>query len=456
MKFSIIRDIFLIRYLQKKLGYIVYLFQMQEDLLNYQDFVQNNTIRPRLRPQVPKNLRNVTPSGNRDTFQSPSTSSTCNQDSNLLTSPPPQQREDKWTLCKPQVHHKSIQVRPDMVHHSVGVNIPKRKGKLHFILKEDVTAEENDPSSIGSTSEFTETEGSSVPMFNELVGRDFMKNLIRNKPAEFLGVPKQYYWIIEYLEKKSKIPSFHIILTLYKIKNNDTFSRMSDIFQVSLATLWRMFYKTLRLLSLFFKQFLYWPTAVNIKRNLPPVFTCNRDYANVQSIIDAFEIEIEKPKKPIDQALTWSQYKQCNTIKYLIGATPDGFINFISEGYGGRISDMNLVEQSGFLEVVPENATILADRGFKHLETHLLQKSVKVLRPPTVTKDRKMTKSEVLDTKVIASLRIHIERVIRRVRLFKLLKPHAVVNNKLVNVLDDAVIVACGLINLQSPILRKI
>lgn len=157
----------------------------------------------------------------------------------------------------------------------------------------------------------------------------------------------------------------------------------------------------------------------------------------------------------MQQTLTWSNYKHCNTIKYLIGSTPDGYISFVSEGYGGRISDINLVEQSGFLEAVPDNCTIIADRGFKHLESHLAQKNVTVLRPPSVLKDTKMTKSEVMESKIIASLRIHIERVIRRVRLFKLLKPHSVVNNKLVNVLDDAVIIACGLINLQAPIIKK-
>lgn len=33
-----------------------------------------------------------------------------------------------------------------------------------------------------------------------------------------------------------------------------------------------------------------------------------------------------------------------------------------TEGCGDRISDMKLVEQSGFLETVPEHAMILTDR----------------------------------------------------------------------------------------------
>lgn len=342
-----------------------------------------------------------------------------------------------------------------MVNRSVSARISKKRKPGIYLLDEE-SSEGHDPSTVGSTTDFSEKESSSnLPMQKSLAGRYFILSLIEKKPFSYIGVPKQYYWIIQFIAKEVKIPSLHIIITLYKLKNNETFAKMKDLFEISLSTLWRIFYKSLKTLSLFFTQIVYWPTALNIKRNLPTTFTTSKEYASVQAIIDCFEIEIEKPKKPIDQALTWSQYKSCNTIKYLISATPDGFINFVSEGYGGRISDMYLVEQSGYLEVIPAYSTILADRGFKHLESHLLTKSVKVLRPPSVLKDTKMTKTEVLDTKILASLRIHIERVIRRVRLFKMLKPHAVVNNKLINVLDDAVIVACGLINLQSPVIRK-
>ena len=35
-------------------------------------------------------------------------------------------------------------------------------------------------------------------------------------------------------------------------------------------------------------------------------------------------------------AQTWSDYKSHNTIKFLIGITPTGFISFLSNCYGGR------------------------------------------------------------------------------------------------------------------------
>lgn len=51
--------------------------------------------------------------------------------------------------------------------------------------------------------------------------------------------------------------------------------------------------------------------------------------------------------------------------------------------------------------------------------------------------------------------KIHIERVIRRLREFTMLKPHACVNNYLLGKLDDVITIACGLINLQSSLINK-
>jgi len=39
----------------------------------------------------------------------------------------------------------------------------------------------------------------------------------------------------------------------------------------------------------------------------------------------------------------WSQHKHYNTAKYLISITPQGVINFISRGWGGRTSDQFIV-----------------------------------------------------------------------------------------------------------------
>lgn len=105
------------------------------------------------------------------------------------------------------------------------------------------------------------------------------------------------------------------------------------------------------------------------------------------------------------QALTWSDYKKSNTAKFLIPITPDGFINYISPGSGGQASDVEIVQKSGYLDLLPEGASILADRGFKHIETILRTKKCKLFRPPSVSANVKSSELDVVLIKQIASVR---------------------------------------------------
>ena len=69
---------------------------------------------------------------------------------------------------------------------------------------------------------------------------------------------------------------------------------------------------------------------------------------------------------------------------------------FMSEGFGGRASDIEVVQNSGFLDIIPENSVVLADRGFKSLESTLTKKNCKLLRPPSVINGQKSTEEENL------------------------------------------------------------
>ena len=119
---------------------------------------------------------------------------------------------------------------------------------------------------------------------------------------------------------------------------------------------------------------IYFPDPLSVREVLPIPFRAN--YSHVQSIIDCFEIKVQKPTNSVHQALTWSEYKKCNTLKYLISSSPDGLINFISNGYGGRINDTLITEELGLLSVLPEGCAVMADRGFKQIQTILNKKNV--------------------------------------------------------------------------------
>jgi len=141
-------------------------------------------------------------------------------------------------------------------------------------------------------------------------------------------------------------------------------------------------------------------------------------------------------------------------MKYLISCTPDGLISYVSDGFGGRITDKKIVEESGFLKNLENGAHIMADRGFKHIDEFLAAGNNVLVRPPSVSSTVKSSKQKVKEAKRIASLRIHIERVISRIREYAILQPHAQVHRSLIKYLDYIVLIACALINLQNYLIK--
>ena len=73
---------------------------------------------------------------------------------------------------------------------------------------------------------------------------------------------------------------------------------------------------------------------------------------------------MERPKSLMARAQTWSNYKHHNTVKFLIGVSPQGSITFVSKGWGGHVSDQHLTENCGILDNLLPGDVVLADRRF--------------------------------------------------------------------------------------------
>lgn len=100
-----------------------------------------------------------------------------------------------------------------------------------------------------------------------------------------------------------------------------------------------------------------------IRTNLPDTF--QGPHSKARCIIDCTEINIERPKALYIQAATWSDYKKHNTVKFLIGIAPSGFITYLSDGYGSRTSDRYICQDCGSYKLLEYGDEINADRSFK-------------------------------------------------------------------------------------------
>ena len=315
------------------------------------------------------------------------------------------------------------------------------------------TSSSYEPSNSNSQSTTSES-GLKNRIFQDKVYSAYTKIIIESDPLLYLGIRKQSMYVIDLLHSGTGISVKNIYIVLKKIKCNPPFVSIAHEFGLSESQVCKIFKTNIGIISSCLKQLVFWPQEKDVLINLPIQFRYR--YASLQSIIDCFEIEIEKPSDSVNQALTWSQYKKCNTCKYLISVTPDGLINYISEGVCGRCTDMAIVENCGFLTVLPEKVGVMADRGFKQLDILVQKKGCKLFRPPSVSENVRSSKSDVKKTKRIASIRIHVERVINRIRNFKLLDIHARIDNKLLPYIDDAVFIAAALVNLQSEVIKQI
>lgn len=244
-----------------------------------------------------------------------------------------------------------------------------------------------------------------------------------------------------------------ILIVLFRLRLNLPTQVVADMFKISPTAVSRIFLKVLHVMYIKMKPLISWPDREDLRRNMP--FEFRKYFGNkVTVIIDCFELFIETPSLLKARAQTWSNYKHHNTVKYLIGITPQGVVSFISAGWGGRASDKWLTENSTFLDRLLPGDLVLADRGFNIQESvGLMCAEVKI---PAFTKGKKQLSAfEVESTRKIAHVRIHVERVIGNiVQKYPILvstMPITMLNigeNEDATTLDKIVTVCCALVNM--------
>ena len=221
---------------------------------------------------------------------------------------------------------------------------------------------------------------------------------------------------------RSLTPINQLFMTLIKLRQNKEDLCLAIDFNVSRQTVAKTVIQWINFLYLELSEINWWQDRQVIDSYFPHNFL--KLFPDTRVVLDATEIPIEKPTNIAAQRMTFSVYKNRNTVKTLVGVSPRGQVTFISDCYGGSTSDRQIIERSELVtrcdSFFEKKDAIMADRGimvqdlFSHMDVHV--------NTPTTMKGRNQLPSAIVNyDRKIASKRIHVERVIGLAKTYKIL-----------------------------------
>ncbi|XP_013875198.1 uncharacterized protein LOC106525482 [Austrofundulus limnaeus] len=187
-----------------------------------------------------------------------------------------------------------------------------------------------------------------------------------------------------------------------------------------------------------------WIPEEQIQKNLPADF---KDYPDTTVILDCTELRCQCPSSPLLQSEVFSSYKSHCTLKGLIGMAPHGAVTFVSGLYTGSISDEQITRESGLLALLKPGMAVMVDRGF------LIDDVVPCRVYKAAFLSGRSQVSAVDETQATARLRLHVERLILRVKEHKLFDSE--IPGGVFGIISQLYTVACLLTNYEDGPLVK-
>ena len=233
-----------------------------------------------------------------------------------------------------------------------------------------------------------------------------------------------------------------LFLTLIKIRQHKTKFELSRLFNISETAVVNIWVTWVNCMAKQWREVNMFPDRDIVRFFSPLGFKAK--FPSTRIIIDGTECPVMKPKSPIAQQATFSTYKNRNTIKLLVGATPGGLVNYVSPAYGGSTSDRQICERSNLLTLCDKGDSIMADKGF-NVQDLFAPYDVTINIPTFFRKKNRMTGKTVLKDRAISSKRVHIERIIGLAKTYTILKePLNVTETKLASEITFVCFMLCN------------
>ena len=204
-------------------------------------------------------------------------------------------------------------------------------------------------------------------------------------------------------------PENHLFLTMLKLRQAKEDIELSILFKISPATVSTIIITWINFMFFQLGELDFWPGREIIEQHMPQ--NCKAQFPKTRVILDATETPINKPSLVDDQSVTFSTYKNRNTLKTVIGCSPRGLVTYISNSYGGSASDRQIIERSELCtkpSMFQRGDSIMADRGIM-VQDLFANKHVQVNTPSMLKGKPQLDAVTVVRDRRIASKRIHIE-----------------------------------------------
>lgn len=231
-----------------------------------------------------------------------------------------------------------------------------------------------------------------------------------------------------------------------KMKLGISFSAVAVLFGVHEKTKSHTFYAVLHTLAEIIKDWIYKPPITDIMLSQPSCFKVNYPQC---TLIDCTEMKTETLSEVRQQHMLCSPYKVTYTLKFLVAIIPNGMVVFKSKPYDGRCSDTHITLDSNFFNIIEAKEAILANRGFPGIRTSLADRGVVLIMPPfSAGSNIPFTPEEMEQTYSAASIRIHAERAIKRIKHYNILNHRIPISP--IPAMDQIFHMCCVLANLQA------
>lgn len=245
-----------------------------------------------------------------------------------------------------------------------------------------------------------------------------------------------------------------LFLTLVRLRTGLLMRDIAGRFSITMSTASRIFTTWINFLYGELTELCRLPDIDKMKVNTAMSFSAFND---VHIVMDCTELFTEKPSDLDERKQTFSNYKHHQTFKFLvcISTHAQPCVVFVSRMYGGRASDKLITaESTDLLDYARDmGGRVMCDKGFGG--TYKLSPLGIELVMPEFKHAGKLqfSSSEVQRSASISSCRIHVERIMQRIKLYHIFDGELLQSQKYI---AEQIFTVCAyLVNFQRPILQK-